>query len=196
MSRHKKKSTKKSKPEPKMFHFLHGLINISRIIFVLLLLAVASLSYYLYSIYGKPSQPGSISVNRPNPEIPAGLIKAPTPYLLLPQGKQEYLIRSNPTKGDVVGKKIIADPLDAPKNSPQTISIVLEHIISIVSVAIEISMDTTTKTYPLSLTSGTQTNGTWSGSWTVADSHNQTYSAKFIITDQNKRQTILDFPIK
>lgn len=187
--KHTKRAHKKTK--------LLGNMKFSHLILIfLLLLFFALVGFLIYTGLPKSGVPGSISVNRPNPEIPPGLVRAPTPYLLLPSGKQEYLVKSNPATGDALAKKITADPLDVPKGSNQAISLELSHSQSISTVTISLTTDTMTKTYPLSLASGSDKEGTWSGTWIMIDTHESIYFARFVVTDSVSHKTTIDFPIR
>lgn len=164
------------------------------ILIVLLLIFFALVGVLIYTGRPKTGVPGSISVNRPNPEIPAGLIKAPTPYLLLPPGKQIYSISSG--AGNIPrGTQIIADPLDARKGEPQTVSLNVAYSKPIEAVDVTLIMDNMSKTYPMKLISGTGEKGAWSGTWTIEDDHEKNYAMKFIIKYNGKQSTI-DFPIR
>lgn len=177
-----------------------GGIRFSQVFLAVLLVVVMILVAFLLSL-GKGANPtsppdSSISVNRPNPNLPPGIIKAPTPYLLLPTGVQEYNVQSNPLPGDVLGTHIVADPLVSPVGSDQTFSISLEHKSIIESVTLELTTDNKVKNYPMSLTSGTNQKGTWSVTWKTDDSAQVNYYARFIVVDEKKHQTVIKFPIR
>src|SRR3989344_1426797 len=118
-----------------MLHFLRGLFKISRIFLVLLLIVVTTLSYYFYTIYKKTGTAPGLSIVEPTPTVPPGLVKAPTPYLLLPKGRQEYLIREG-ASNEPKGSKIIVDPLDAQKGQQQTVTLDTRYSKPIESVSV------------------------------------------------------------
>lgn len=187
--KHTKRAHKKTK--------LQGGMKFSHLILIFLLLLFFTLVAILFFTgLPKSTGPTSISLTTPTRTVPPGIVRAPTPYLLLPSGKQEYLVKSNPAIGDALAKKIIADPLDVPKGASQTISIDLSHTKPITAVTIALFTDTTTKSYPLALISGSENDGTWSGTWNMEDNHEERYSAQFIITDSANHKTTIDFPIR
>ncbi len=167
---------------------------ISQVVLVILLIVVVGLAYYLYRVTQPRTATTSIGVNVPKTEIPAGIVKAPTPYLLLPQGRQIYTIESG-AGNEPRGTRIIVDPLDALKGQPQTVFLDAEYDKPIESVNVTLIMDNLSKTYPLSISSGTATKGTWSGTWTIEDDHEKNYAMKFALK-YNGKETIINFPIR
>lgn len=164
------------------------------ILTILLLLFFAILAFLIYTGLPKSTTPGSISVNRPNLEIPTGIVRAPTPYLILPSGRQIYSINSG-ASNIPRGTQIIADPLDARKGESQTVSLDVAYSKPIEAVNATLVMDNMSKTYPMKLTGGTGENGTWSGTWTIEDDHEKNYAMKFTIK-YNGKQSSIDFPIR
>lgn len=121
--------------------------------------------------------------------IPNTLVKAPIPHLVLPQGKQEFTIMSG--QGNIPkGTKIVADPLDSPKGTEQTIDFTLTSPADVDSVNLKVDTDNQSKTYPMTLKSGDNKDGTWTATWTMADSHENNFAMYFIINYQGKTQTV------
>ncbi len=174
-----------------------GKMKFSQLLLAFILITLLSvLAFLLYTTYQnkKSTSPNSISVNRPNQEIPPGLVKAPTPYLVLPQGKQEFNIQGG--SGDIpIGKKIIADPLDSPRGSKQTISIDIEYNKPIDGVSVAVDTDNGSKTYIMSLAAGDAKAGTWTATWTMEDSHEKNFMMTFNISYSGKKRQI-PFPIR
>ena len=165
-----------------------GKIRFSQALLATLLVVVVALIIILFSLSRGQKTSNSISVNRPNQGIPAGLVKAPTPYLRLPQGKQEFEIRTGPTN-DPVGTHLVVDPLDAPKGTKQSLSINVESNQPTDSVSATMKMDSLSKEYQLKLIDGTNMKGTWGATWTVEDNHKTTYSVTFKINSGGKQVT-------
>lgn len=167
---------------------------ISQVVLVILLIVVVGLAYYLYTVTQSGTKTTSIGVNVPQTEFPAGIVKAPTPYLLLPQGKQSYSINSG-SGNEPRGTRIIVDPLDARKGEKQTVYLDAGYTKPIESVGVTLIMDNFSKTYPLSVTGGDATKGTWSGTYTIEDDHEKIYAMKFALK-YNGKETIINFPIR
>ncbi len=181
-----KKGQAKSKPTGKM--------KFSNLLLAILLILVAGLTYYLYTYTKGGARTTSISITTPKPTTPPGLVKAPTPYLVLPQGRQEFNIQSG--SGDIpIGKKIVADPLDSPKGSKQTVSIELEYNKPIAGVTVTVDTDNGSKTYDMALVSGDNKIGTWVATWTMEDSHEKNFMMTFSISYSGKTRQI-PFPIR
>lgn len=178
----------------KLRHSSKGKGFISQAVLVILLVVVVGLAYYLYTVTQSDTATTSIGVTVPKTEIPAGIVKAPTPYLLLPQGKQIYSINSG-AGNEPRGTRIIVDPLDARKGQQQTLFLDAEYVKPIEAVSVTLTMDNLSKTYPLKLTSGTGEKGTWSGTWTIEDDHEKIYDMKFTLK-YNGKESIISFPIR
>jgi hypothetical protein len=99
----------------------------------------------------------------------------------LPSGKQTYIFNSNhitlPAPSEVV-----IDPLTPVVGTNQTILVKIKHPSPIVKAAIILHTDNKDTEYPLQLTNGTSTDGTWEASWLMTDSYNYTYYLQFDIT--------------
>ncbi len=167
-----------------------------KLISVLVLISlIVVLVLFIAYVLAQSSKPGvSPGLSLTGAPAPAGLVKAPKPYLLLPQGKQEFTIRSG-TSTTPVGTKIVADPLDAPKDSQQSVSLDVNFKTAIDSVSARVITDNKETVFPMKLTAGTNLSGTWTGTWTMPDTHENIFSITFLINYSGKQSTI-DFPIR
>lgn len=68
------------------------------------------------------------------------------------------------------------DPYDPKQNGKQTVSIMVSYTQPVTRVQATLKTDHKAKIYPLTLVSGTPTNGRWEGTWTVSDSYFYTYN--------------------
>lgn len=184
-SSHSQTKAKHAKDDPPM--------KLTRLVLIILLVILALLVGFLL-LTGRSQKPASLTLSPQSTPTRAGLMKAPPPHLILPQGKQEFQIRSG-AGNTPVGTKIVADPLDAPKNTQQTISLDVEYTKPIDSVNAIVITDTMEKTYPMNLTAGTNQKGTWTGTWTMADDHENIFTIKFVI-GYNGKQSVINFPIR
>lgn len=174
-------------------HAKHGKIKISQIILIVLLLLLALLVAVLL-LTGRVKIPSSLLITPPQTEVPAGLVQAPTPYLLLPQGRQSYLIRSG-SLNQPRGNRIVVDPLDARRGEQQVVDLEVEFTKAITSVNLTLITDNIQKTYPMTLSAGDPTKGTWSATYQIEDDHEGIYSMQFII-NYDGQETTIDFPIR
>lgn len=99
----------------------------------------------------------------PEPQAPS-IVCDPVAY-----GRQTYKVS---TKSIPIISEFIVDPLDVAFNSSQDVIVNISDtndnpITSVTGLA---STDTGTTPFALSLSSGTETNGTWQGSWVLKDS--------------------------
>lgn len=163
---------------------------------VLITLIIVLAAFVAYVATNPPRSGSTPSLTLGRPPQPTGIVTAPTPYLLLPTGKQTYLVRSNPKPGDATVKQIVANPIEGPQGDPQTFDIDIDSPTPIAAVSVELTTDNQTNTYQFKLVSGNNKLGTWSGTWVMADPHRVTYFAKFIIKDEGGHITNQDFPIR
>ncbi len=100
---------------------------------------------------------------------------SPTPIAIL-QGRETYTIgQGSGTTGPKITRAIV-EPHDPKQGQQQTVTVSVNHSSPITSVSLVMKSDNDTKTYPLSLASGSETNGQWSGTWTVEDTVLYTYA--------------------
>ena len=122
----------------------------------------------------------------PTPTITPTPRPTPTPYPL-PTGPQTYRVGHGK---DVKGPKmteVTFDPFDPKVGGKQTITVKAAHTSPIKRVAITLETDNgQTVLYPLTLIEGTETNGTWQGSWTTEQKHDYVYNAHLeLVADDN-----------
>lgn len=163
---------------------------------VLITLIIVLIAFIAYVVTNPPRPGSSPSLTLGRPPQPTGIVTAPTPYLILPTGKQTYLVRSNPKPGDATVKQIVADPIESAQGDQQTFSLDIASPTPVAAVSLELTTDNQTNTYQFKLVSGNNKLGTWSGTWVMADPHRVTYFAKFIIKDEGGHITNQDFPIR
>lgn len=179
-----------------MSRHITGAITVGKLLLVLLLVAVGGLSYYLYTIYSTGvGRAPELSLSVPEPTVPPGITRAPTPYLLLPQGRQAYQIRTG-SSNEPMATRIIVDPLDARKGESQTVSLEAGYTNPIESIDVTLITDNTQKTYSMTLSEGAATKGTWSSTHAIEDDHEVIYTMKFVIKYNGGKESVVDFPIR
>lgn len=105
---------------------------------------------------------------------------SPTPQKRSPapivKGKLSYSIsRGSKSKGPNPSKLVI-DPTDPQMNEKQTMTVKITSAKPVKSVITTLNTDTKQTPHPLTLKEGTNTDGTWEGSWTINDTHDFTYN--------------------
>ena len=138
-------------------------------------LAVLSLLYYFFSNSKKESVNLSQGSPTPTPE--------PEPIRPLPSGKQTYTYSSTNVAGPVPSEVTI-DPLTPDIGSPQTILVKIKHPSPITTAEVVLHTDSKVSRFPLTLESGTSTDGTWKGSWEMPDSYNYNYYVQFNLVSE------------
>lgn len=130
------------------------------------------------------------STNPTNQSVPKGLVSAPTPYLILPHGKQTYNARGTENgRSKVIS--IIYDPLDPSLNANQTISADIESSETIKTVNLTVHTDNQSNTHLMKLSSGTLTKGVWTTTFQAVDTYDKIYDVSFeIITELGNKSTI------
>lgn len=169
-------------------------VGISLLVFAILAVILVS-----FLVSGKKyTQPNSVStniVNTPLPKTVSSLPSAsplapavtptPTPKPTprpLPTGPQQYSVssRSNPEV-----KTFDISSLDTKVGDLQKMSITIQGSPSPVSsVTVKLITDNKSTDYPLTLSSGSNTNGVWSGTWTANDTHDTIYQATVTVKYQ------------
>ena len=104
----------------------------------------------------------------------------PTPQPLA-HGKQTYAI-SGSKKGAPKATEVVIDPLDPALSATQSgiVKVLSMEAGPVTKVSIQLITDNKTKTYPLKLTSGTNLDGEWSGTWVMEDSYDYKYQMAVI----------------
>jgi hypothetical protein len=109
-----------------------------------------------------------VPTGSPSPSI------SPTPYPIA-QGQYTYSFSWGP--GTTVPKMttLTVDPHDPKVGQKQTVSLHMTHTAPIESISLVLTTDTQKNTYPLTLTEGINTDGTWTGSWDITEVHDYNY---------------------
>ena len=98
----------------------------------------------------------------------------------LPTGTVTWAFSHGP---DVTGPKIqtaTIDPVTPNKGGTQTVTITVKHDSPVTATVTEFT-DTTHQSFPMKLTAGTPTDGTWTASWKLNDTYNATYHIDFLL---------------
>lgn len=127
--------------------------------------------------------------------LPPGITRAPTPYLVLPSGKQTYNARGGEDKKSRV-TSITYDPLDPALNSNQTISAQITSSEPIKSVVITVNTDNRSTPHTMSLLAGSFSSGTWVTSFKVTDTYEKKYDVSFEITTELGNKTTMPMLIR
>lgn len=156
---------------------------------IILLFALINIFVYRYSqrkaeVKREP-QP-LVSSLPPTPTLTPTPIPTPKP---IPTGKKTFSVMSGKKTGPQFRTGAI-DPYDPKKGSLQTISVSLVSIKPLTTVKLTMQTDTKSKEVVMSLTSGTATEGTWSGTWTVDDTYLYTYNATIAASDGQETNSI------
>jgi hypothetical protein len=109
----------------------------------------------------------------------------PTPRPLA-HGKQTYAV-SGSKKGAPKATEVVIDPLDPAPGASQstTVKALAMEAGPITKVSIQLITDNKNVTYPLQLTSGTNLDGVWTGSWVMEDSYDYRYQMAVIAENAN-----------
>lgn len=127
----------------------------------------------------------SVKVDSPNTAKLDGTLQAkpsPTP-MPKPIGSGKVTVDNSFGK-DVIGPKMyqtLFDPIDPALNSQQTITAKVRYTAPVTSVTATLTTDTKNTEIPFKLTSGTDTDGVWTATWTVNDTYEQQYYGNFIL---------------
>lgn len=147
---------------------------------VLVLLGLGVIAYLLLKmniLSVKIDSPGS-----PKLDGQTAVQPSPTP---MPKPIGSGLITVDNSFGkDVTGPKMhqtLFDPIDPARGSKQTVTAKVRHTSPVTSVAATITTDTKNNELQFSLTTGTDTDGVWTATWTVDDTYEQQYYANFIL---------------
>jgi hypothetical protein len=132
------------------------------------------LSQKITSITNSPTPSPTMTITAPP------VITAPSsvPYVL-PTGSQTYQYSHG---SDVKGPKISSvtiDPLDPPKDTAQTITLVITSTSPMTKNSLTINTDNESKTLDLKQVSGDNLAGTYAVTWTPSDTYAQKYSIKY-----------------
>ncbi len=149
-----------SKPSPTRVYILGALLLLLIIGAIALLLSTLGVLNIRMDRSGGPTSQSTT--------MPLGPTPTPTPTRLNP-GKETYSIGQwSGAKGPGI-PTLTLDPLDPKLNQQQHLSVHVNYDQPVTAVSIEVQSDNKTKTLPLVLTGGSDTNGDWSIDWTVDD---------------------------
>ncbi len=107
------------------------------------------------------------------PTLVATVTPSTTPMPIV-KGIETYSISQGKTPGPLMSKATI-NPNDPEIGARQDFSILVTHNLPITAVKVTLKTDNETKSYNLSLASGTTTDGQWSGSWSITDTYLHKY---------------------
>lgn len=131
-------------------------------------------------------QPVSTSVPAPTPKL------TPTPIPLV-QGPQTFSIGM---KGTPEMYEVWFNTID-PKEGTQTVKLkVRDQLGKISSVTATVKTDKLSKKYDLSLSSGTVSDGEWTGSWILNDTYNKNFMITFSAADDKDSKSSVDLTIR
>lgn len=94
------------------------------------------------------------------------------PYTPLAQGKQSYTVEGSGSPQLVT---LEIDPFDPIVGAKQTVSALMRDGSSVTSVSLIVKTDNGIRTFPLTLISGTDKDGSWGDNWVVVDTHEKNY---------------------
>lgn len=164
-----------NKPLPFCFYILITILLISSSIFIYLLFSPSALTKtqnfvikYVNIIGNKfIKNPTSISTTEnPTPTISTN----PSEVIPIKQGVETYNISQGKTDGPKI-PKVTINPHDPKEGAKQTITVFTNHTKPINWVKVTVYSDNKMDVHSLSLSSGTNLSGTWSGSWNISDTH-------------------------
>jgi hypothetical protein len=161
------------------------------LIIFLLLYAAFNIGVYMFSI--KTSELGSKLTNLVHPPTPTPTripIPTPTPRPI-PHGPADFTIsQSDATVPQMRSGHI--DPYDPARGTTQKVTITVKHPEPVTSVTAVLKTDhKVSAPIPFTLISGTATDGTWVGSWTVTDSYLFIYKLELRATSGTKIGTVI-----
>ena len=144
-----------------------------RIVSILVILALLGVIFYL----NKPKNWFGNLVKSPEP------IPSPLPIRPLPSGKQIYNYSSTNVPGPVP-YQVVVDPLTPNVGDLQTVIVKIRYDSPVTSANVNLYTDNGIANFPLELTEGTTTDGTWKGSWKMPEKYDYTYYLEFDIKSE------------
>lgn len=114
-------------------------------------------------------------------------VPTPTPTATyLKPGKESYIYSWG--EGTTVPKMnyVDVDPHDPKKGQTQKVNVKFTHTSAISKVSLQLYSDNKSETYPMTMSEGTNVNGTWSGSWNIDDTVLYRYDLRFLVTADGK----------
>lgn len=116
-------------------------------------------------------------------------VSAPTPTptaTYLKPGKETYVYSWG--EGTTVPKmnQVDIEPHDPKKGQKQTVTVKYTHTSPIQQVSLQLFSDNKSETFPMTKSEGTDTNGTWTGTWTVNDTVLYRYDLRLLVKADGK----------
>lgn len=165
-----------NKSLPFCFYILIAVLLVSSGIFIFLLLNPAALSktqnyvvQFANTISNKLLR-NSSSISTSEIPITPTISANSSKIIPIKQGTETYNISQGKTDGPKISKATV-NPHDPKEGTKQTITVFANHTKPITWVKVTVYSDNKIDVHDLSLSSGTNLNGTWSGSWTISDTH-------------------------
>lgn len=124
-----------------------------------------------------PNKPQNQTVSVPTP--------TPTATYLKP-GKETYVYSWG--EGTTVPKmnQVDIEPHDPKKGQTQKVTVKFTHTSPISQVSLQLFTDNKSETHAMTMSEGTNMNGTWSGSWAIDDTVSYRYDLRFLVTAEGK----------
>ncbi len=163
-----------------------------------LLLAVSAWLYFspqirsttsAHPIVTPPAVSPTISVPKNTP------VQGESSALPLPQGKVPFSVSSGQKTGPQFRNGFI-DPYDPKTGETQTVSVLITGKSPVITVTATMRTDTASKTNTMKLLEGTAADGKWEGSWTVTDTHHQTYKLILHALDSTGTTNVIDITLR
>lgn len=116
-------------------------------------------------------------------------LSAPTPTptsTYLKPGKESYIYSWG--EGTTIPKMnyVDVDPHDPKKGQTQKINVKFTHTAPILQISLQLFSDNKSETHPMTMSEGTDTNGTWTGSWSIDDTVLYRYDLRFLVKTEGK----------
>lgn len=155
---------------------------------LLLLLAVIGVGAFVVVKTGvlqvqvTPSQQNIADSLRKTSNAP---LPTPTSTYLKP-GKESYVYSWG--EGTTVPKMnyVDVDPHDPKKGQTQKVNVKFTHTSAIEQVSLQLFSDNKSETHPMTMSEGTNVNGTWTGSWNIDDTVLYRYDLRFLVKADGK----------
>jgi len=151
------------------------------VVFAVVFLAVIFGAFLLFGQYKKLKISENVAVDKKtiaqNEVAPTA---APTlPPRPLMTGERMYTFtHGKDVKGPKLGE-VTLTPVDPKMGEVQHVKATVKHDSPVTSAAVNLQTDNETVKYPLTLTAGTATDGTWEGEWTIKDTYSINYYVQF-----------------
>lgn len=131
----------------------------------------------------------------PTPAPGGGPSPTPTPTPVLGTGPATYFISHSDTP-QFMQLDLNPELPRVGQTQTMTVSVRDTSASQITSVTATLSTDTSSYQNPLTLSSGTNLNGQWSGSWVIQDSLNNVYQVRFNAVNQAGKTSSVSLPFK